>query len=252
MNIAVAGKGGSGKTTIAALIVRALVDAGRKPILAVDADPNANFGSALGIKWDRAVSDVLEEVIRLREPSAGYSKLDMVEYGLHHCLSEGKGVDLLVMGRPEGPDCYCAANHLLREYMDRISGGYYCAVLDNEAGMEHLSRKTTRNVDLLVLVSDASVVGIRAAARIHKLVQELRVSVKKEIFLLNKASGEISEPMLAEARRAGLSMDALLPFDETIARMALDETPVAGVSEESAMLRGVKEMLSGLRVTQRE
>lgn len=245
MRIAVAGKGGTGKTTIAALIVRSLLDAGKKPILAVDADPNANFGSALGMNWKKTVSDVLDEIKGLGDPAVGYSKLEMVEYGLHQCLVEGRGVDLLVMGRPEGPDCYCAANHILRHYMDRIATSYACTVLDNEAGMEHLSRKTTRNVDVLILVSDNTLVGIRAAGRIRSLAQELNISIGREVFLLNKVTGEMTSAMRREVERYGLVVEALLPYDETVAAMAMEEIPITELHKDSPILCEIERILKG-------
>ena len=157
--VALAGKGGTGKTTIAGLVVRSLRRSGRVPVLAVDADPNTSLDAALGLRPTRTISDVVDASHGMRDVPGNVPKSTYLEYQLEDCLAEGRGVDLVAMGRPEGPACYCASNHLLRTHLDRLMGAYPSVVVDNEAGMEHLSRRTTRDVDLLLVVSDPTLVG---------------------------------------------------------------------------------------------
>ncbi|HID11122.1 MAG TPA: carbon monoxide dehydrogenase, partial [Candidatus Latescibacteria bacterium] len=142
MIVAVSGKGGTGKTTIAALLVRKLMRMDG-PVLAVDADPNSNLGEQLGMEVGETIGDIREEVLEEELPP-GMTKDRYLELRIQETLTEGEGVDLLTMGRPEGPGCYCYVNHLLRGFLDRLSKNYRHIVVDNEAGMEHLSRRTTR------------------------------------------------------------------------------------------------------------
>src|SRR3989304_9550178 len=169
--IAVAGKGGTGKTTLAGLIVRALQRTGRTPFLAGDADPNTNLDVALGLRPSRSVSDVLDDTKGMRNVPQNVPKATYLQSQLEDCLAEGRGVDLIVMGRPAGSGWYCAANHLLRDHLDRLIGSYPYVVMDNEAGMEHLSRRTTRDVDLLLIVSNPTQAGLKAARRLKELVE---------------------------------------------------------------------------------
>jgi len=153
--IAISGKGGSGKTTLAAMIIRALLEhSDNGAVLAVDADPNSCLGLMLGVKPVCTVADIREDA-RAKPPSnAGMDRVRSVEYGIQQAITEAQGFDLLTMGRPEGPSCYCAVNNMLRKFLDELSSQYRFVVIDNEAGMEHLSRRTTNNVDLLCIVSE--------------------------------------------------------------------------------------------------
>ncbi|MHC4666037.1 MAG: nucleotide-binding protein, partial [Planctomycetota bacterium] len=144
--IAISGKGGSGKTTLAAMMIRALMDRASKGILAVDADPNSCLGLMMGVKLTGTVARLREDSRQKQPNSGGMDRVRTFEYGLQQAITEAKGFDLLTMGRPEGPDCYCAVNNLLRKFMDKLSDSYGFVVIDNEAGMEHLSRRTTNNV----------------------------------------------------------------------------------------------------------
>jgi len=170
-NIAVAGKGGSGKTSIAGLIIRYLNKKGRGPILAVDADPNANLGESLGFSIRQTVGSIIasfnEEKINIPQ---GMTKEAYLEFKLNNVIIESKGLDLVTMGRGEGPECYCYPNLILRKFVDALSQNYAYLVMDNEAGMEHLSRRTTQNIDVLIIISDHSVKGIRTIARIKDIV----------------------------------------------------------------------------------
>ena len=186
ITIAVSGKGGSGKTTLAALIIRKLIESKSGPILAVDADPNACLGLTLGVEVEGHVSDLREQA-RNKEPSnGGMDRVSTFEYGLNGVITEAKGVDLVTMGRPEGPDCYCAANNLLRRFLDKMTTQYTFVVLDNEAGMEHLSRRTTNHVDLLLMVSEPSPIGRVTAQRIVTLVNSLPIDIRQKGVLWNR------------------------------------------------------------------
>jgi CO dehydrogenase maturation factor len=185
--IAVSGKGGSGKTTLTSMIIRHLMQRGGG-ILAVDADPNACLGLALGVCQQKTVADLRDETLSGKLPGADADRERAFEYGLQQILAEAKGFDLLTMGQPEGPKCYCAVNHLLRRYLDRASSDYRWVVVDNEAGMEHLSRRTTSGVDLLLIVTEPTAVGVMTAQRILGLSERLPIAVKRRGVLWNKVA----------------------------------------------------------------
>ncbi len=190
--IAVAGKGGTGKTTIAGLLIRRLAAEQAGPILAIDADPASNLNTVLDLPLEKTVGDVREETsekARANLLEAGIAKRDLLDYEINTSVVEGVGVDLLAMGRPEGPGCYCAANNMLRAIIDTIADSYPWVVIDNEAGLEHLSRRTTRDVDVLFIVSDATVRGITTAGRVAALLSELDTKVGAHYLIVNRAAG---------------------------------------------------------------
>lgn len=207
LRIAVAGKGGVGKTTCSALLLRALVLSGVRPLLAVDADPNANLNQLLALPLPGGLGSLREE----QRAADGVVPLpDRIASEVERRVSEGKAVDLVAMGRGEGPGCYCYVNNLLREALDRIEGGYRAVVTDNEAGMEHLSRRSTRRIDHLVLVGDPSRRGTSAVAALRDLAAELALPVGKTWHLLNRPYGS-SGHGVPEA--IGLPLLAALPYD---------------------------------------
>ena len=169
-SIALAGKGGTGKTTIACLVVRYLVENGKIPVLAVDADANSNLNEVLGLEVKETLGDAREEM--KKGVSGGMTKDVFIEMKLQKAVVETPGLDLIVMGRPEGPGCYCAANTLLSSYLDKLIENYKYVVIDNEAGMEHISRLTTKNIDILLVVSDPTRRWIQTAARIFELTDK--------------------------------------------------------------------------------
>ncbi|MBI5576988.1 MAG: AAA family ATPase [Deltaproteobacteria bacterium] len=221
--IAVAGKGGTGKTTCSALLLRALLASGVRPLLAVDADPNANLHLLLGIPPPKGLGSIREEL--LDSPGGATSKEERLEAMVQQRVSEGKDVDLISMGRGEGPGCYCFVNNLLRRSLARLAGGYAAVVVDNEAGMEHLSRRNLRSIDHLVLVADPSPRGLAAACAVLELASDLSLPVGKAWLLLNRpyaagASGKPSAfpaPLLAE-----IPHDPSLPGWEDAGRSFLD------------------------------
>jgi CO dehydrogenase maturation factor len=222
--IAVAGKGGSGKTSLSSLIIRHLQKTGREPILAVDADANANLGESLGLKVEQTIGGILAafQYEKIKIPP-GMTKEAYLEYKMNEVLVESKGLDLLTMGRSEGPDCYCYPNTILRKFIDNLSGNYKCVVMDNEAGMEHLSRGTTQNIDHLLLVSNPTVKGIRTIARIKELLSELKLTIKKQSVIINFVNEKLDPLAVAEMERLGISPAALIPADEEIVRFDLEQ-----------------------------
>jgi len=186
--IAVAGKGGVGKSTFAALAVRHLHERTGEVVLAVDADPNSNLGAKLGTEPGRTLGSIREELFAQGEDkAAGMSKPEHLDYQVKLALREGKGFDIITMGRPEGPGCYCFVNNLLRNVVDSLSTKYAYVVIDNEAGMEHLSRRTTRATDALFIVTDGSKASMDAAGRISALADEMGISIGDKALVMNMA-----------------------------------------------------------------
>ncbi|MFH0948774.1 MAG: AAA family ATPase [Elusimicrobiota bacterium] len=191
MIIAVSGKGGVGKSTISSFIIRQLVENKKSPILAVDADPNSNLGYYLGVDCPEGavVSDLREDEFK-KNPS-GISKIDWIEMKMQECICETeKGFDLLVMGRPEGPGCYCAVNNLLRDFLGKINRQYPFVVIDNEAGMEHLSRRTNNEIDVLFIVAEPTNISFLAAENIKKTAEHLPIKIIKKYLIVNKYCNE--------------------------------------------------------------
>lgn len=223
--IAVSGKGGTGKTTFAGMIIRYLLEKNRGPVLAVDADANANLNEVLGIEVKSTIGEMRERMKEPDEVPTGMTKDVWFEYKVQEALTEAKGFDLLVMGRPEGAGCYCAANTLARKYIDMLTENYPYVVIDNEAGMEHFSRLTTRDVDLLFVLSDSSRRGIMTAARIRDLVKELKLNIKKDLLVLNLMAGPLQQDTAEEIKKNRLDLAGIIPSDEEINRFDRNGTP---------------------------
>jgi CO dehydrogenase maturation factor len=241
--VALAGKGGTGKTTVAGLVVRSLRRSGRVPVLAVDADPNTSLDAAVGLRPRRTISDVIDASHGMREVPGNIPKSTYLEYELEDCLAEGRGVDLVAMGRPEGPECYCASNHLLRNHLDKLMGAYRSVVVDNEAGMEHLSRRTTRDVDLLLVVSDPTLVGIRTALRIRALVGELKLTVRDSALAVNRVS-ELPEPVAQALAEGGLRLVGLIPDDPLVAACELEGRSLLELPDDAPAVVAVERMFA--------
>lgn len=240
ITIAISGKGGSGKTTVAAMIIRALLErADRGAVLAVDADPNSCLGLTLGIQSACTVADIREEA-RAKSPSdVGMDKIRSVEYGIQQAIVEDKGFDLLTMGRPEGPSCYCAVNNMLRQFLDTLSSKYHYVVLDNEAGMEHLSRRTTNDVDLLCIVTEPTHIGQITAKRIATLADQLPISIKNKGIIWNKADSQVE---------AGHEVEEIcnlgtVPFDPAVINASQSDNSIFDLKGNNAALLAIKELL---------
>jgi len=246
-NIAVAGKGGSGKTSIASLIIRYLKNSGSGPVLAVDADPNANLGESLGFDIKQTVGRMLYEFQREKiNIPPGMTKEAYLEYRLNEAMLETKGLDLLTMGRGEGPDCYCYPNTILRKFLDTLSANYAYMVMDNEAGMEHLSRGTTRDIDELLIISDHSVKGIRTVARIKELVSELKLGVKRQSVVINLVPEKLDPLVVAELERLGISPTAVIPLDEEVRQYDIKLKPLLELPDTSKAVTAVKTLMDRL------
>ena len=239
--IAVSGKGGTGKTTLAGMIIRFLLDKGKGPILAVDADSNSNLNEVLGVGIRSTIGDARE--MMKKEVPVGMTKDIWFELKVQESLTEAKGFDLVAMGRPEGPGCYCAANTLARKCLDLLTGNYRYIVIDNEAGMEHFSRLTTRDVDLLFIVSDSSQRGILTASRIRDLIHELDLRIVHEVLIINRVQGEPGPEIFEEVKRQNLELGAILPADEEVYRYDSEGKPTFQLPLESKAVRAARQML---------
>ena len=225
--IAITGKGGTGKSTVSAFLVRVLIENGIRPVLAVDADPNSTLAPLLGLPEAATISDIRDDILKEKANITGVPKERLLEMKLQESIQESEGFDLLTMGRPEGQHCYCYVNNLLRGALARLRSSYRAVVIDNEAGMEHLSRMNTDNVDCLVAVSEPTSVGARAVSRIVELTSSLSVTVHRKVIVWNKVvDGTV--PQAARDLVEGIAFDdsLLLPLDPGVAQLAMQEDSV--------------------------
>ncbi len=248
LTIAVSGKGGTGKTTISGLLVSLLVKSGKKPVLAIDADPNSTLSDTLGADVESSIGSLREDVREnIDAIPAGMAKETYLEYQIQDVLIEGEGFDLLVMGRPEGPGCYCYLNSVLRKYIDILSKNYPYVVMDNEAGMEHLARHTTKDADVLLIVSDPSMRGIETAARIRDLAEEERLSLKRIHLVVNrlddKKRDKLNDVLLKRIKDLKLDLIGTIPQDELIDKLDLEQKAFWVLPEDSLALVAAKEIL---------
>jgi CO dehydrogenase maturation factor len=240
-SIALAGKGGTGKTTIAGLLIKYLVKKSKTPILAVDADCNANLNEVLGLEVKDTVGNAREEMKKGVVPG-GMTKDIFMEMKLEEAMVEAPGYDLIVMGQPEGAGCYCAANTLLTGFMERLANNYPFLVMDNEAGMEHISRLTTKDVDLLLVVADTSRRGLQAALRIDELARSLNIGVGKSYVVINQVKNGLSEKALEMIEAAGLELAGTVPEDETIYEYDFNGQPTIEMPEDSPSVKAAFEI----------
>jgi CO dehydrogenase maturation factor len=251
--IAVAGKGGTGKTSIAALTVKYLMEKKGKAVLAVDADSNACLNEALGVDVHATIGHLREDSLQTirsgSERPGGMSMEQLFDYQVQQSLVEAKGFDLMVMGRPEGPGCYCAANNIIRKYTDKLSETYSYVVIDNEAGMEHLSRRTTHKVDLLLIISDPTVRGVRTAQRIDALVKELNLDVDRHALVINRVSGDEGEGLRKFAEELGLTVAGLVPQDHNIFQFDLEGRGIVNLPSDSISVKAVYRILDSFSIS---
>ena len=240
-----AGKGGSGKTSLASLVIRYLKKNGLEPILAVDADPNSNLGESLGLGEEKTVGSVLAEFQgeKINIPP-GMTKEAYLDYKLNEILVEDNGLDLVTMGRGEGPECYCYPNLILRKFADTLAENYAYMVMDNEAGMEHLSRRTTQNVDRLLIISNHSVKGVRTVARIKELVSELKLVVNRQAVIINLAPTKLDPIVTEELDRLGIEPTATVPLDEEVYEHDLKLKPLLDLPDTSKAVTAVNELMA--------
>lgn len=235
--IALAGKGGTGKTTLAALLIRYLTEDNGHTVLAIDADPATNLYLALGLPLTKSVGDIREDLLDEAQSGAittGVARQDYLNYQLRLSIEEGEEVDLLSMGRPEGPGCYCPVNHMLRQIVDGLGEKYDYIVIDNEAGMEHLSRRTTKDVDLLFVVTDPTIRGIKAAEGILELASSLNINIKRIALVVNRVVGdEMPKPLLDAIEGMGIELAGTIPADPNVNELDAWGRPLVELSSDS-------------------
>jgi CO dehydrogenase maturation factor len=245
--IAIVGKGGVGKTAIASLLIDLLSKKG--VVLAIDGDPSTNLNTALGMKLNKTVGQVREKTakdIQANTLPAGVAKMDVLEQRIRESLVEGDDIDLLAMGRPEGPGCYCAANTMLRQSIDRLGQNYKYVVIDNEAGMEHISRQTTRDIDYLIAVTDPTARGVTTALRMKELIGELRTKVGRVGLVINRLRGELPPELKAMADAAGMEILAAIGEDLSLPALEVKGQALTGLPEGSPLKAGVKSLAGKL------
>jgi CO dehydrogenase maturation factor len=247
--VAFAGKGGTGKTTIAALLTNNLVQRIKGPLLAIDADPSTNLHLALGLPMPATVGDIREDMADTDAASTlgvGISRIDYLTREIHMVLEEGEKIDLLAMGRPEGQGCYCAANHMLRTIIDDLARNYRMLIIDNEAGMEHISRRTTRDVDVLVIVTDPTLRGVKAAESILELSHELEINVHHRVLVLNRVVGELPQPLQEAIDQMDIELGAMIPADPAINELDAVGKPLINLNGDSPVQREIDKLTEKL------
>lgn len=242
--IAVSGKGGVGKTLVSALLVSELVCLDKGSVLAIDADPDANLAEALGVHAEKSIGDIREEVSGGLPPNV--EKRTYLESKAFEITVEEEGFDLISMGRPEGSGCYCAVNHMLREVIDTTTKAYDYTVIDAEAGLEHLSRRTTQNVDIMLVVTDASRRGLETCARIKELAKELDIEFGRLALVLNRVKDENRESLKAKSGELGLDVIAEIPDDGTVAEYDLEGKPLRSLPQECSARAAVAKLAGEL------
>jgi CO dehydrogenase maturation factor len=247
ISIALAGKGGSGKTSIASLIIRYLKENGPGPILAIDADPNTNLGESLGLEVKQTVGLVLDKFQRDKiEIPPGMTKEAYLEYRLNEVIIEDEKLDLVTMGRGEGPECYCYPNLILRKFADRLADNYAYVVMDNEAGLEHLSRRTTQNVDELLIIANPTVKGVRAVARIKDIVTQLKLRVRRQSVIINPAPPHLDPLVKKELLRLKIEPAASIPLDEEVYQYDVELKPLLELPDSSRAVMAVNDLMAKL------
>ena len=255
ITIALAGKGGVGKTTIAGMVVKYLAQSQNGTILAIDADPSSNLNMVLGLDLEWTVGDIREDMLSQVKTSltaggaamgalpGGVSKHEYLDYEIRSSLAEGIQFDLIAMGRSEGPGCYCAVNHNLRDVVDSISKNYRYVVIDNEAGMEHLSRRTTRDVDHMLIVTDPTQRGLVAAKRIAELRTELDIRVENAYLILNRLTGDMPPALEKAIQQLPIPLLGVVPSDSDLMDFEFSGRPLVDLGDDSPVFRSVAEMM---------
>lgn len=247
--IALAGKGGTGKTTVAALLVRHLVRRRLGTVLAIDADPSSNLNLVLGLSLTTTVGEIREALlagVQNGSVGTGITRHDFLQTEIRLAVEEGGHVDLLAMGRPEGQGCYCSVNHMLREIIDGFSQHYDFVVIDNEAGLEHLSRRTTRDVDILIVVTDPTVRGTKTAAGIVKLADELHINVGRTMLVVNRVEGDLPPPLRQALDGLNTALTGVIPADPCVAEYDAVGRPLVELGADSTAARAIEALAEKL------
>ncbi len=252
LTLAVAGKGGVGKTSFTALMIKSLIEAGKKQLIAIDADSNSNLHEVLGIQEPKSVGCVREETRKIGENIPGGMTRDrFMEYQIQASLEETKNFDFLSMGRPEGPGCYCMANNILRDIIAKLTSNYAYIVVDNEAGMEHLSRRTEQEVDHLFIISDPAPRSLRTIGRILELIDELGGRIKHKHLILSRVQNSldgIPESTLKEIEKLPFKPEAMVPYDDVLVQLDLQGEPLLKIPVEAEAYRTVNKLLKDLSI----
>jgi len=249
LKIAIAGKGGTGKTTLAALLCRRLLESSFKPLLAVDADPNSCLPERLGIKISatQTIGNLREELRADPEKiPQGMSKSEWIERLISEEVTEAIGFDMVVMGRQEGPSCYCYINNLLRNCLEKIEEQYRAVVIDNEAGLEHLSRRTNGRVEIMLIVCQPTVIGARTAARIKDIMFSLQLEVQSAFLVINQCDGALSPELQAEFKKTGLEIIGSIPNDPVVATFEMEQRSLLELPAGSVAMQAVGKMVDEL------
>jgi CO dehydrogenase maturation factor len=240
----ITGKGGVGKTTFSALLIKAIIEKKLGVILAVDADPNHNLNQKLGLEVENTIGDLREGIVKsVDDLPPSMSKHDYVEYQVRMALTESTNFDLLVMGRQEGPGCYCYINNILRSYVDTLADNYDFIVIDNEAGMEHLSRRTTKAMDALFVVPDPSKIGVETAARIKDLAKDMELKIGKHVLVLNRVLGDLPDSLKEDISKGGFDLVFILPNDDTIGRFNMEGKDMLSLPSDSMVANEVANIM---------
>jgi CO dehydrogenase maturation factor len=242
--IAMAGKGGVGKTTVSALIVRYFARHLSDPVLAIDADPNSNLGETLGLIIEKTVGDIREDF--MKDPQgvpSGMDKVLYLEMLMNQVLMEEKNFDLLVMGRQEGQGCYCMVNNILNRFADELESNYRYLLVDNEAGMEHLSRRTSGKVDMLLMVTDYALRGLRAVGRINGMLGDLKLDVRQKGLIVNRAPERLSQAFLDEAAQIGVPILCTIPQDDHLLEFDMERRSLLELPDDSPAVLAVNGLM---------
>lgn len=241
--IAIAGKGGVGKTAVAALLIKYLRDKGAVPIMAIDADPNMNLNQSLGLEVEQTLGQITEEMLEGKDDlPAGISKPDLLTLKTQQCIVESKSFDLLAMGRPEGPRCYCFANSILRDVINMVCDQYPYLVIDNEAGMEHMSRRVMRGIDVLLIVTDPTVRGMEAVRRIRELVKELGIRVTEMKLVVNRVRDGVPPRVQELIGDIGIELAGTVGEEQLITDYDSEGKPLIELDSESRAAKDVAEI----------
>lgn len=248
--MAVAGKGGVGKTSFCALMIKSLLDSGKKPLLAIDADSNSNLHEVLGVREPKTVGCIREDTRKMGDDiPGGMNKDRFMEYQIQASLEEMKDFDFMSMGRPEGPGCYCMANHLIRDIITKVTSSYSTIVIDNEAGMEHLSRRTEEEVDHLFIISDPAPRSLRTIGRIVELIDELGGRIHNKHLVISRAQGEVGQlpdNVRSEIEKLPFEPEGIIPFDDQLVELDLQGSPLINISSDAPSFRAVDNILKNI------
>jgi len=246
--IAVAGKGGTGKTTFIVTLIEVLLKNNKIPILAVDADPNSNLGELLDINYETTIADIREELRKPENIPKGFSKPDYINLQIQQALVESTNIDLIVMGRPEGRECYCYVNELLRNFLSRLSKDYKYVIIDNEAGMEHLSRRTTDNIDFLFILSEPTFVSVKSAIKIKNLTKQISLKIDKICLVLNKVKEKLSNELTEEIKKNNFNFVYTLDYEEKILEKSEQDIILRKIIQDTLFFKKIQNICEELKI----